>query len=54
MPSPLPSCQVPEEARKAMDLTTRGAANEAEWNAAMAAYTAKYPAEGKEFAQLLR
>jgi len=45
--------EVPEAVYKTMDKTASGAKVEAEWKASLAAYTAKYPAEGKEFTQLI-
>eukprot|EP00958_Prasinococcus_capsulatus_P026985 scaffold5127_cov416-Prasinococcus_capsulatus_cf.AAC.3 len=44
---------VPEEAKAAFDHTERGAAEEAEWEAALADYTSKYPEEAAEFKQLI-
>lgn len=46
--------EIPGEAKEAMDMTSRGAAFEGEWNKAVEAYKAKYPAEYAEFSQLVR
>jgi len=45
--------EVPKDVYAAMDKTTSGAAIEAEWNAKLAAYKAKYPKEAAEMQGLL-